>query len=503
MQRKTWLYFVLVVAIAAAVGIGLYYYNQDKENEIDMTAVAATVDDVDVLEADITYFMATLRVDSATGEPMDDVAWAKLLKKSDHTPESLREYIIRNQFAVPILILKDAEALGLEPADDIIDAQIAEQREAIGDDKAWATFLQNMGFADEAAYRRLLLAQEMVTPLMEAKYTSNEPTQAEIDEFLESNAPYVTGKRSSAVVILISAETPVEDAVLAGQTALALLEDGEDFATVSDQLTSPGLPVEPGGDMGWEALTSLPDEYYEALALLEVGEVSDVVQTEQYVFVIMCTDEYNLDDGKFDPEAMPSELKEQIIAALPDYLESERPNKYFEALLESDRIVINPMPEGLPYDVDMALADPDLSKLVITDDVLGTGPEAKEGDLVRVTYIGYLEDGTIFDASENHEGYYEFTLGAGNVIEGWDYGLLGMKVGGKRTLVIPPELAYGEGGSGTIPPNATLTFEIELLAVNGDFGVANNGDKTADLPFLAPFVWQKPLSATLISTGKH
>lgn len=99
----------------------------------------------------------------------------------------------------------------------------------------------------------------------------------------------------------------------------------------------------------------------------------------------------------------------------------------------------------------------------------GTGAEAKKGDTVKVTYVGMLDDGTVFDASKRHPpGYFSFKLGAGMVIQGWDEGVPGMKVGGERKLTIPPDLGYGSAGyPPTIPPNATLIFDIKLLGVKG------------------------------------
>ena len=102
--------------------------------------------------------------------------------------------------------------------------------------------------------------------------------------------------------------------------------------------------------------------------------------------------------------------------------------------------------------------------LVIKDLVVGTGAEAQVGSLVTVHYTGWLKDGTEFDSSVGGDPY-PFTLGQGEVIKGWDRALVGIKVGGTRRLIIPPRLAYGASGSGPIPPNATLTFEVELLAV--------------------------------------
>ncbi len=106
------------------------------------------------------------------------------------------------------------------------------------------------------------------------------------------------------------------------------------------------------------------------------------------------------------------------------------------------------------------------SGLKITDLVVGNGPEAKSGDKVSVNYRGTLTNGKEFDSSYSRNEAFNFPLGAGRVIRGWDEGVAGMKVGGKRKLVIPPDLGYGErGAGGVIPPNATLIFEVELVKV--------------------------------------
>jgi FKBP-type peptidyl-prolyl cis-trans isomerase len=118
-------------------------------------------------------------------------------------------------------------------------------------------------------------------------------------------------------------------------------------------------------------------------------------------------------------------------------------------------------------------------KLEKVDEVVGTGPEAKDGDTVKVHYTGTLMNGTQFDSSVGKDPF-EFKLGAGNVIKGWDQGVPGMKVGGKRKLTIPWELAYGEAGSGDkIPPKAALKFDVELLEIVGVDAGAKPAPKVA------------------------
>ncbi|NTV95381.1 MAG: FKBP-type peptidyl-prolyl cis-trans isomerase [Thiobacillus sp.] len=106
------------------------------------------------------------------------------------------------------------------------------------------------------------------------------------------------------------------------------------------------------------------------------------------------------------------------------------------------------------------------NELIIEDVVVGEGTAAQAGQTVSVHYTGWLENGSKFDSSKDRNEPFEFPLGRGYVIQGWDQGVAGMKVGGTRKLTIPSELGYGSrGAGGVIPPNATLIFEVELLGV--------------------------------------
>jgi FKBP-type peptidyl-prolyl cis-trans isomerase FkpA len=119
----------------------------------------------------------------------------------------------------------------------------------------------------------------------------------------------------------------------------------------------------------------------------------------------------------------------------------------------------------LPFETAMTTTQSP-SGLSIEDLALGAGAAAVAGNSVTVHYTGWLTSGSKFDSSKDRNDPFVFHLGAGQVIRGWDEGVQGMLVGGKRKLTIPPELGYGaRGAGGVIPPNATLVFEVELLAI--------------------------------------
>jgi FKBP-type peptidyl-prolyl cis-trans isomerase len=119
---------------------------------------------------------------------------------------------------------------------------------------------------------------------------------------------------------------------------------------------------------------------------------------------------------------------------------------------------VDPAFEGKPVSTNTLAGG-----LLVEDFVIGTGEEAKKGSEVSVHYVGTLADGTMFDTSHKRNRPFAFTIGEGRVIKGWDEGVPGMKVGGKRRLTVPAELAYGERKKGKIPPNSQLTFTIELV----------------------------------------
>lgn len=140
------------------------------------------------------------------------------------------------------------------------------------------------------------------------------------------------------------------------------------------------------------------------------------------------------------------------------------------ATADSDKIVVDPKAKNKDAAIAQALADAisggeHLTKLVVTDTVVGAGREVKVGDTVTVHYIGFQKDGSVFDNSYKKGKPISFKVGAGDVIKGWEEGVVGMKEGGKRILVVPPELGYGSAVVDPLPANAILIFSLELLSI--------------------------------------
>lgn len=144
-----------------------------------------------------------------------------------------------------------------------------------------------------------------------------------------------------------------------------------------------------------------------------------------------------------------------IIFVLAFYFLTKKPSS-MENQVSNATPTSNPMPTLPPSKV---------TELKIEDIKVGTGNAVKSGDTVSINYLGTLKDGTKFDSSYDRNQPFETQIGVGQVIEGWDKGVVGMQVGGKRKLTIPYQMAYGENAYGPIPAKATLIFEVELMAI--------------------------------------
>ena len=525
---------LLTVTLALILSIGFVGCNKQEPD----TRVAATVNGTEIMEFDVTTRIEFLRMDQSTGEPMDDVTWATLLATNNFTPESLREYVIRYQFAFTILLLQKAEAVGIAPDTEAIDASIAEDKVRLENAGAsFDLFLAANGLASEEVYRRILEADDIMDAVAAEMIDKTQPPQEDIDTYISENAANFAGKYLYIITFPSNNEDPelAPDVVKAqAEAARVELLHGTPFDAVAKKyMKDPELAylADIGGEVGWDYNYYVEKEIVDALNSLGINEISDVIEVsveqavpmseeeeslyaedEDYVqptelvytyYLAKYTDDFTLTTEEYFEPVDVSKVPQYFVDMLTEeYVSAElanRQNQFFLDLVASDEIIINPMPTDLPYIVDMSLAiieeepeddtdtteqepdwinpfegeeipDPvfDKNNLGISDMLEGTGLEAKKGDVVEVHYIGYFEDGTVFDSSFERGEPFPVTIGAGGVIEGWELGLVGMKVGGHRFLSIPPELGYGSIDYYDIPANSTLFFNIELVSVNGD-----------------------------------
>ncbi|MDR2715018.1 MAG: FKBP-type peptidyl-prolyl cis-trans isomerase [Coriobacteriales bacterium] len=524
---KAWKTSALAVVLCGALALGLV-------GCIGGGPVAATINGEDISESTITEIIMRSR---ATVQ--SDEEWVEVLRYYGRTPETLRETVIKSEAQV-FLIKEQAAEKGLKADEKKADAEVAKSRNIVGGTaEDWLKALNEKGFADENDYRETILIGDLQMQLADALEV--EPTTEELSAFVAVNqtATY----RSSAIILQPSDKLTQDDITKLVAEIQQKLKDGAEFAALAKEYSTDKKSAEKGGDMGWDlVLLDLDENYVETLWELKVGEVSKPIKGSDDFFndsttiLIQCTEIYEPNPEKAsenakngteeqgaegaagnegaegseteatekpaeEPEAdaptvdlktVPEGVVEFFKKAWINQNKAAAFKEFIEKKLEEADLVINPMPKNLPYDVDMGDPYPGSTKeavdaaleggLIIEDLEEGTGEAAEGGSIVEVYYTGTLEDGTVFDSNVDTGEPFKLVLGSRSVIPGWDAGLVGMKAGGKRKLTIPAGLAYGEQGQGSIPPNATLYFEITLVSVTAhDVDAADGDEEEIDL----------------------
>jgi foldase protein PrsA len=446
MARKTKVIIgiVAIVVIAAAAAIILFSTNAFGFNK----AVAATVNGDPIYEQDVTNYIQNIRTQSGY---TDDDSWAEALSQSQLDPQSYREQVIKNM-EQNVLIKQAAASKGITVDESSVDSQVQQAKNGVGgDDSTWQAALKKYGYASEADFREQLEISNLSSQLMDSM--GPVPTDDQLQQYVTAN------------VAQYCQDNNVTD------------------YTVPDD-----------GNIVYD---DVPQDVKDALSAQwsdEQMQQYDVANVAKYCQDNNVTDYTVPADGNIVYSDIPQDVLDGLQQQWNTANGQTAYQTYLQRLKDEADLEINDMPSGLPYDVDMSAyessdsdssdssassssssSSSDSSKvyptsvdeavsdgLQITDVSVGSGATATSGSTVNVKYVGTLDDGTQFDSNDS----FSFTIGSGNVIQGWEWGVQGMQVGGVRDLVIPASLGYGNTATGSIPAGSTLHFEITLNSVS-------------------------------------
>lgn len=305
--------------------------------------VAATVNGVEVAEDDVTTSIEVIR-SSYSLEDQD--AWGNFLASSNMTPEKLRENVI-DSFVDQALQKQGAEERGVTVDDSEIDSYVDRIKSNYDSDEKWQQALQQAGFSDEADYRENVKDGLLGNALMES-FEVDDPTDEAVVEYASTAITFDVAKRSSHILFDMNDQETA-------QSVLDQINAGTlDFAEAAKEYSTDTGSAQNGGDVGWDQLTSFVSEYQTALDDLSVGQVSGLVESDYGWHIIKCTDEFVPPEEITSIDQLPQEFVDTYRQDAKQQAQQEAYQTWFDEYKQNADIVINDMPEGLPYDVDMS-----------------------------------------------------------------------------------------------------------------------------------------------------
>lgn len=305
--------------------------------------VAATVNGAEIAEDDVTTAVETLR---ASYSLEDQDTWGGYLASIGMTPEEIRNNMI-DSFVEQELQKQGAEERGVTVDDSEIDSYVDYIKSNYDSDEKWQQALKQAGFDDEAAYRENVKEGLLGNALVES-FDTGEPTDEEIVEYAANAITFDVAKRSSHILFDINDKDTAQD-------VLDRINAGElDFAEAAKEYSTDSGSAENGGDVGWDQLTSFVEEYQTALDGLSVGQVSGLVESDYGWHIIKCTDEFTPPEEITSIDQLPQEFVDTYRTSVQQQNQQEAYQAWFDEYKADADIVINDMPEGLPYAVDMS-----------------------------------------------------------------------------------------------------------------------------------------------------
>ncbi len=346
----------MVLSVSAMACSGILGQIQSSHDYELTGGVAATVDGVNITEDTITEQIMSTR--ESLGYT-DDAAWATYLAQSGMTPESYRESLI-DSYARQYLLGRAVGEYGADATDEQVDEEWQQVVDSYGSEDALEEQLTAIGYTVDS-YKESLASSIAQNNLRDAVAPVEEPSDDEVVSYVNENlSTYNDARRSSHILFEVASDADDatrEKAKSEAEDVLAQINAGEiDFADAAKEYSDDSSASD-GGDVGWDKLTTFVTEYQDALSGLSEGQVSGVVETSYGYHIIMCTGYFHVDGQVTSADQIPEDLRDTIISTIEDQNQSTAYNEWLNGYVEAADIQVNPMPENVPYNVDMSLAD--------------------------------------------------------------------------------------------------------------------------------------------------
>ncbi|OUO89967.1 hypothetical protein B5F40_09040 [Gordonibacter sp. An230] len=307
---------------------------------------AATVNGKPVGEKAITDYVATFRSTNALDSTE---SWGQWLATNEQTPESVRADVI-DYYVDELLVRQAAQESDVAVDASEIDAEIDEAKSRFTDENAWASALEQSGLTEET-YRETIVEPGLLRQKLQEKVAPGADVSDEaVAQGISENAERYDGARRSSHILF----APGDEAK--AQEVLDKITSGElDFADAAKEYSTDAVSAERGGDVGYDVLTTFVDEYADSLSALNEGEVSGLVTSQYGIHIIMCTDIVSIpEEGVSSLDGIPSEIVDHVRMTLSATDSDTAFLAWFDEYRAAADIVVNDMPEDLPYDIDMS-----------------------------------------------------------------------------------------------------------------------------------------------------
>ena len=334
---------VCAVGLSAACVWSLAACTSGDQASGDSGAVAATVGDVPISEDTVTKYIESIRSQMGV---TDEDSWGNWLAQNGYTPESVREEVV-NSYVQRELIKKGADERGITVDSTEVDGYVDQMKQNYDTDEKWQEALTQAGMTEDE-YRSEIELQLKNRGLIESFASDEDPSEEDMLQYAQMYATTYDGAKRSSHILFDSGDEAT------AQEVLDKLNAGElDFAEAAKEYSKDGSASD-GGDVGWDKTSSFVEEYQTALDGLEKDQMSGLVTSTYGIHIIKCTDVFTAPEEVTSLDQIPSDWVDSIKSSLKSQKQSEAYQQWLEEYKESSDVVINPMPEGLPYAVDMS-----------------------------------------------------------------------------------------------------------------------------------------------------